>query len=307
MSITWKDIKLTALQKMFSANGTTIQTDSSNSEYLYAMPAAANEGLQMLSTAGKFIIGKCTIVNRPVAPIYGSYDNHSFTADSYTVNAKGAKSYYFEVEGLVTIQIIVGETAVKTISCDSKEAYTVFKGNIQNDSRDNVTVRFVSGYPANVRNVALYGASYHSDEDVDPYTEYLHFNMDEIADSFYQLNEEQIYYEGDSEPRYIAASDYYQEADKCLVIPRSMEGSYTIYYKKYPKEITQDTPDDYQLELDPEVAVLLPTYIASVLYMDDDLSIATSYRNFFETGLARLTQRANVQSKEEFVSASGWC
>ena len=61
------------------------------------------------------------------------------------------------------------------------------------------------------------------------------------------------------------------------------------------------------LQIDPEVAVLLPIYMASVLYMDDDLSIATSYRNYFEVGLNRLSQRANVSKKEEFISESGWC
>lgn len=306
MPYTWKDIKLQTLQKMFSANGKTIQMDSSNSEYIYAMPGAANEGLQMLSTAGKFILGKYTIVNRPADPIVGSYDNVSFVDEPFEISAKGGKSYYFEAEGIVTVQIIVRETTFKTIAVDSKEAYTPYKGNIENANGENVTIRFVSDYPANVRNYAIYGVSFPTDDDVDEYSEYLKYDLSKLADSFYQLAEEQIYFEGDKEPRYLAASDYYQEADHCLVIPRSSVGAYTVYYKKYPTEITDETSDDYVLELDPEVEVLLPTYMASVLYMDDDLSIATSYRNYFETGLARLTQRADVNSKEEFVSVSGW-
>lgn len=306
MAYTWKDIKLQTLQKMFSANGKTIQMDSSNSEYIYAMPGAANEGLQMLSTAGKFILGKFTIVNRPATPVVGAYDNVNFVGEPFEISSKNGKSYYFEAEGIVTVQIIVGDATFKTIAVDSKEAYSAFKGNIDNKNGENVVIRFISDYSANVRNYAIYDISFPTDEDVDVYSEYLKYDLSKLADSFYQLAEEQIYFEGDKEPKYLAASDYYQEADHCLVIPRSSVGAYTVYYKKYPEEITDETPDDYVLELDPEVAVLLPMYMASVLYMDDDLSIATSYRNYFETGLARLTQRADVNSKEEFISVTGW-
>ena len=55
---TWKDIKYATLQKMFSISGssTSLPNDSANMEYINAMPQACNEALQLLSTAGKFII-----------------------------------------------------------------------------------------------------------------------------------------------------------------------------------------------------------------------------------------------------------
>ena len=55
MSYTWKDIKLAALQKMFAADGSQIVTDESTKDYIAGMPYAANEGLDRLATAGKFI------------------------------------------------------------------------------------------------------------------------------------------------------------------------------------------------------------------------------------------------------------
>ena len=49
--MTWKDVKLAVLQKMFSADGITInENDESVREYMNAMPQAANEGLQLLCT-----------------------------------------------------------------------------------------------------------------------------------------------------------------------------------------------------------------------------------------------------------------
>ena len=53
--MTWQEIKLATLQKMFSSDGITNANDDAISEYLNAMPQAANEALQMLATAGRYI------------------------------------------------------------------------------------------------------------------------------------------------------------------------------------------------------------------------------------------------------------
>lgn len=51
--MTWGEIKLTTLQKMFSSDGTEIDSnDESIKEYLYSMPAAANEAIRILVTSG---------------------------------------------------------------------------------------------------------------------------------------------------------------------------------------------------------------------------------------------------------------
>jgi hypothetical protein len=128
--------------------------------------------------------------------------------------------------------------------------------------------------------------------------------MDKLLEDFYQLYE--IYYEGPDKPYYLQVSSYYQEADKTLVLQRNEPGTYTVYYKAYPSHITLETPDDYELALDPEVATLLPMYMASQLYKDDDNSISTVYRNEWEVAFERLSQNSNAPHKEEFTSESGW-
>ena len=60
------------------------------------------------------------------------------------------------------------------------------------------------------------------------------------------------------------------------------------------------------LELDPEVAALIPLYMASQLYKDDDNSIATGYRNEFQVAFEALSQGAMVPKKEKFITSSGW-
>ena len=46
--------------------------------------------------------------------------------------------------------------------------------------------------------------------------------------------------------------------------------------------------------------------MASELYKDDDMGIATAYRNEFEVGFERLVNSANVNAYEEWTSESGW-
>lgn len=303
--ITWKDIKLATLQKLFSANGTTIQLDTSNSEYIYAMPQTANEALELLSTSGKFIIKKYTYINRPYDPVYGTMSDIQIADDSWSCHADGAKSYYFRSMGKLKLTIIVNGDTVDTVDLDDSN-FTAHRGLIAAVDGDDVVLTFASEYPAHVRNIALYDVKFESVSDVQAYEKYIRIDMKEAVDDFYQLAPCEVYQETDDDPYYIAAEQYYQEAGKYLVIPRAQEGDYTIYYRAYPSQITGSTPDDYELSIDPEVAALLPLYMASQLYKDDDNGIATTYRNEFEVGRETLSQQADVQSLEEFTSLYGW-
>lgn len=73
-------------------------------------------------------------------------------------------------------------------------------------------------------------------------------------------------------------------------------------YYLWPQKITKETPNEYELPIHGDLAVLIPLYIASELYKDDDNSIATMYRNEFEAGMSRL------QTTETFhwTSKKGW-
>lgn len=70
--------------------------------------------------------------------------------------------------------------------------------------------------------------------------------------------------------------------------------------KKYKKtevdKIDNDTDDDTTINYTEDACVLIPLYIASQLYKDDDISQATAYRNEFETGLQDLI--CNIENQE---------
>ena len=306
--ITWGDIKLTVIQKMFSANGTTIPADSSTQDYVAAMPGAANEGLNQLATAGKFIIKSINIAHNPIKNLIPNGQKIvSQERGSIPFTADGARSFYFEYFGQGTYSIYVGSYEYKTETLPLNTGYTSVKGLIPNTYDEKITLTFTSDYPLAVKNVALYSANFPTDEQVPTFAEKVRYSLKDLASDFYQLSTDDIYYEGDADiSRYIRTSDYFQEGDSVLVLDRDTPGNFTIYYKAYPARITNETPDDEELAIDDEVYPLLCLYMASQLYKDDDIAIATTYRNEFEVGFERLKDSISTPSAERFTSESGW-
>ncbi len=64
--------------------------------------------------------------------------------------------------------------------------------------------------------------------------------------------------------------------------------SLIVNYMEKPEIITSSTLDSYVMQCGDTRAIMLPLYIASQLYKDDDISIATTYRNEFEEARASL-------------------
>ena len=54
--MTWGDVKLIALQTMFSNEGVVITVDDINQEYINAMPGKANEAMQQITAVGRPIL-----------------------------------------------------------------------------------------------------------------------------------------------------------------------------------------------------------------------------------------------------------
>lgn len=303
---TWGDLKLAVLQKMFAADDVIIQ-DESTLGYIAAMPHCANEGLAMLATAGKFVTKSVKIAQKKIENIVAEsvYDSITEFTDRFSYQTDEGQSYYFECSGVGVCNIYVDDVLQTVLEIEDINSYAIFKGLILNPDHKTVRLEFETLYPMGVKNFAIYRETFPTKEDVVPFTAKMKYNMKELAPDFYMIDPQGIYYEG-AYPAYLQTSDFFQEGTKTLILNRDMIGSFTLYYRAYPVEITPETEDDYELPIDPEVYTLLPLYMASQLYKDDDNGIATSYRNEFEVGFDRLVNSANLSAYEQFTSESGW-
>ena len=306
--MTWKEIKLATLQKMFAADGSTLVVDESTKDYIASMPQACNEGLQLLSTAGKFIVKSFCVANNPVDNMIPDDVAQQITqivrgSKDYSTNV--GHSYYFECLGKGTATISVNGIAAEVIDLTDKNAFKAYRGIIPNDDENTVTIKFECLYPISVKNLAIYDAAYELADDIPPYGEKMKYDITKLAPDFYELDAGEVYYEGDN-PRYLQTSDFFHEGNKLFVVDRNMKGNFTVYYKAYPPKITTLTEDDYELPVDNEVVVLLPLYMASQLYKDDDVEVSTAYREEFNIAFDALKNKQSTPSAEQFTSESGW-
>ncbi len=308
MSVTWGEIQLITLQKMFSANGSQIPNDASTRDYLAAMPGAANEGLALLATAGKYIEKTINIAHNPPRNLIASGAHiHSIERGSIDFTAERARSYSFDYYGQGTLAIYIDGALAEEITLDPVGGYTCVKGLINNPDDKMVKVVFTSEYPFALKDIALYSANYPDVKDIPPFSEKIKYKLSDYASDFFKLATEDIYYEGDADvTRYIRTTDYFQEGESVLVLDRDTPGNFRVYYYAYPGKITLDTPNEEELAIDNEVYPLLCLYMASQLYKDDDNGIATTYRNEFEVGFERLKVAVSTPSAERFTSESGW-
>lgn len=126
--------------------------------------------------------------------------------------------------------------------------------------------------------------------------------LPELIEDFYRLMPNSAVFETSDSRQ---AAEFAIEGEHTLVLDGRKAGRYTIYYYAYPATITSDTAADTPLNIPREAEVLVPLYIASQLYKDDDNSIATIYRNEFEIGLERLNNMPS-SGAERFSSVTGW-
>ena len=64
MAVTWEELQVRCLQKLFSIDGDVLVVDSNTQPYIKSMPGAANEAMQILATAGR-AFRKCTVLEQP--------------------------------------------------------------------------------------------------------------------------------------------------------------------------------------------------------------------------------------------------
>lgn len=225
--MTWGELKTITLQKVFAISDGKLVEDDTTREYLTAMPGAANEALELLATAGRFIKKKAVF------------------------RQGGPEPMPEQAEG------------------SGQEGGTEAKW-------------FPLGDGVN------------------------RYDLGELLADFYSLDADGVYFRGNG--AYYRPANWTMEAGRVFVLPAAEAGTWTIWYNAYPPELRADTPDGYELPLYPEVAALLPLYMASQLYKDDDISVATQYRNEFEVGREALlsARRRGYMGKDYWRSVTGW-
>lgn len=133
----------------------------------------------------------------------------------------------------------------------------------------------------------------------------LSVDLKTIVDDLFMVQPGGVYFT-DSSGR---TDEYYDGTvigDKDLILDGSETGTYRIYYYAYPVKATAETAGATDMQIDPDVASLVPLYMASQLWKEEEPGIATAYRNEFEIGRELLVRERNDGFSSEFRNTTGW-
>ena len=142
--------------------------------------------------------------------------------------------------------------------------------------------------------------------DLEPVTSSMRrIDLEETCPDFYRVGYPELY-KLDVDGGIEVMEGFNIQSGRYLILPADWTGTFEVWYDAWPVKLDNTTPDDYELPLDDEVAVILPLYMASQLYKDDDNSIATIYRNEFEVAREGLTPKYAGIESSDWSSLSGW-
>ena len=133
----------------------------------------------------------------------------------------------------------------------------------------------------------------------------LSVDLKTIVDDLFMVQPGGVYFT-DSSGR---TDEYYDGTvigDKDLILDGSETGTYRVYYYAYPVKATADTAGATDMQIDPDVASLVPLYMASQLWKEEEPGIATACRNEFEIGRELLVRERNDGFSSEFRNTTGW-
>ncbi len=303
--MTYKELKLFSMQKMFH-DITEITKNSVTKPYLDKMPYVASCAVMRVASLGFAKKKSIQIAKLAVKNEIKTKNDVPYTVVSKDVIFKGScgKAYYFEACGCGKALIYVGESIVKTIVFNTDKIFEKFKGKFENLDFSEVKIVFVTGEPYIVRNPAIYNADFANDSDVCENSEYISYDLKELIDDFYCFDTSRFV----DEKCNCNVNSFYFEKDSIIRIKSNVTGSWNVPYLAYPIVINSNTSDDAIIDLPYELCMILPFYIASELYLEDDSALAVGWRNKFETSLSEystIRNRSAVKKAEVVTFKEG--
>ena len=304
--MTYKELKLATMQKMFH-DITTLTEDTVTKPYLDKMAYVTNCAIQRACAVGGGLKKHITVSRISFPNIiegYKRYYKPYVVADEdVTLFAKCGRAYSFNVCGKGSAVIYIGNTLYKTVSFDSPDMFSNFRGIIENNSNSSVKIVFLKNTPYIISYPAVYDVLFNSDEDVCESNDYIYYNMRKLANDFYRFDSENSIVEKSNKE----GISYKIIDEETVAIEADASGVWDIPYCAYPAVITEETSDNEEIKLPYEVCLIQPLYIASELNMEDKSGKSISWRNKFESSLSEYAylKKQGAKRKYEVVSTSG--
>lgn len=297
----------------FSING-TLRSASDNADYRLRFNRIVDRLQKDLSMIDK-ISTSSQFTQYPFTNQLGEYEGHSlvqhFNSDIENVSATGSRGYYFEIDGPATVNLQEEITSVwtdlSTVSNTSTPtSFTAFKGTITPSSTsNNIRILFSGSYPYRIRNTALFTTLFAGSTYIPEYKEYVKYTM---PTDFMELDKI-VWEDGRNREKF---ADYYWENPQTLCVNYYYQGSFTVFYYKYPTDISSDdaTPSTYDstsLEVNTSGQEVLAYGAAAELLLTDpsNQSSAITLQNLYNYKRSELNLNT-APTNEIIINMTGW-
>lgn len=284
-------------------------------EDIPAFYAAANRALLQINALRPLTAILDIYHRRPENLIHGA--NHDIVEhvgeDIIYPASDIAKAYYFEVlgEGECRIEAYNASTSnwdiIKRISFTDK-TFARYRGFIKRDGEfisDEVRLRFMGEYAYQIRNAALYGVVYSSnDEEVPAYEEHARYDLKELDPSFIELCDNPFL---SSYTR--LTEDYYFENNSVIILPANEAREIKIKYKKAPRVLVyKDSPEDdiTEIELDHELVQLMPLLVSAYVWIDENDGKSQYYLDLYYRRAAEIEAKNRSREGAKYANVTGW-
>jgi hypothetical protein len=307
--------------------------DDGNSRFIYATNRALIE-VNSLRPRSR----RAEILHRVPANLLFSDPKVIEKTETMIFTARGAKSFSFEVlgkgsftvgikredkntEGKVeedTIEIKKGEfdDAFKFVSHKGfirhNEAFIdkLMKSNKKDEYpryTGDVEIIFDGDYDYTIRNLAMYDKVYSDDEStIVPYGTEIGYNLKDFTDDFETVSSPPI----DERGNYL--HEDYRIEGATVYLPANKPGVYTINYlhkvRLIPNgsDVSGASGTPIEIDLEDDLASLLPNLIASYVWLDDETDKSQYYYNLYLQRAERIRSEARDLNPIEFTSVNGW-
>jgi hypothetical protein len=227
-------------------------------------------------------------------------------AKSFYVEVNGKGHYYVETETEKSVWEVITQDEIESTSTFYTVRGFVKKGDEY--CKNRVRIRFVTNYVLFVRNAALYDEIFSdAEEDIPAYGSTVKYDMRALTSDFMAFDEPPINDDGS-----FARLDkkYDIEGQSILLLPYSDRGEYRISYKKKPSPLdaskSLEALNDTRIDLDEDLAMLLPTLIASYIWVDDEPEKATHYLSIYNSLAALVLSTKRNSTPVQYVNVNGW-
>lgn len=208
---------------------------------------------------------------------------------------------------------------IRPFNTQNKNSFNVLKGFITYgeafiDKEDEKTdgysdecfIEIESEYGYTVRNIAIYDKIYSDlDEDIPPFTEKVPYKVSALVNDFERF---------DSSPKDITSQkylhrDYEIEGNDTVLLPLTEQGAYEISY--IHRVITFDTytdvnSEEHLIDLDEDLASLMPSLVAAYVWLDDEPEKAQYYMNLYMQRAMQIQRESKDFNPVIFQSVYGW-